>query len=225
MDFPLAIPPVSPMTRMGRDINTAMRVVAAEFLRSATGPKDGLGWPEEGPPEIAFAGRSNVGKSTLLGALAGRRGQLVRVSSTPGRTRLINFFRIEVDGGVEMRFVDLPGFGYAKVSKSERKDWFTFVEQYLGHRNALKAVVLLCDARRGVEIDETELNHYLNDRGVTVIPVMTKADKLSKHERRPAADAVRRALGTAPLIVSATEGDGMEALWKRLFVALRGTTV
>jgi GTP-binding protein len=212
------------MTRMERDINTAMRVLAAEFLRSATGPKEGLGWPDEGPPEIAFAGRSNVGKSTLLGALAGRRGGLVRVSSTPGRTRLINFFRLLLEGDREVRFVDLPGFGYAKVSKSERQGWFAFVEQYLGHRKSLKAVVLLCDARRGVELDETELNHYLNDRGVTVIPVMTKADKLSKHERRPAADAVRRALGAAPLIVSATDGDGMDALWKRLGVALRDST-
>src|SRR5689334_5714036 len=121
-----------------------MRVTAAEFLLSAAGPDTGVGWPPEGPPEIAFAGRSNVGKSSLLAALMQRKG-LVRISSTPGRTRLINFFRVAGDdhGPVELRLVDLPGFGYAKVSKEERKGWFEFVEKYLGHRPSLKAVVLL----------------------------------------------------------------------------------
>ncbi len=202
-----------------------MRVTKAEFLVSATDPSVGTGWPTEGPPEVAFAGRSNVGKSTLLGALTGRNG-LVRVSRTPGRTRLINFFDLEILLGSstgdrrELRFVDLPGFGYAKVSKAERAAWFPFVEKYLGHRVPLKAVVLLCDARRGAEIDETELAHYLRDRGVTVIAVMTKCDKLSKHERRPAAEALKRQLGAHPVTVSATSGEGLDELWKRLVVAL-----
>jgi GTP-binding protein len=201
-----------------------MRVTAAEFLLSATGPKIGVGWPPEGPPEIAFAGRSNVGKSSLLQALLQPKG-LVRISGTPGRTRLINFFRavVEEKGSTELRLVDLPGFGYAKVSKEERKGWFDFVEQYLGHRPSLKACVLLVDARRGAELDETELATWLTERGVDVLPVMTKADKLAKHERKPAAEKVKRALGRAPLVVSATEGTGVEDLWRRLLIAVRGT--
>lgn len=198
-----------------------MRVLSAEFLVSATDPEAGVGWPVEGPPEIAFIGRSNVGKSSLLNALVGRAG-LGRVSSTPGRTRLINFFTIRVDKAPgELRFVDLPGFGYAKVSKDERKVWFGFVEKYLGHRPSLRAAVLLMDARRGPELDETELAAWLAGRGVGVIPVATKADKLSKHERKPAAEAIKRKLGEAPVIVSATTGDGLSELWGRLAVALR----
>jgi GTP-binding protein len=198
-----------------------MKVLSAEFLRSGTGPTDGAGWPEEGPPEIGFAGRSNVGKSSLLAALMQRKG-LVRVSSTPGRTRLINFFRVLLEGDRELRLVDLPGFGYAKVSKEERKGWFDFVEQYLGHRPALKACVLIVDARRGPELDETELLSWLSARGVQVIVVATKADKLAKHERKPAADKIRRAVGHAPVIVSATEGTGVDELWRRLLIALGG---
>src|SRR5260370_4165851 len=99
-----------------------------------------------------------------------------------------------------------------------------FVEKYLGHRSSLCACVLLVDARRGPELDETELDKWLRARGVQVIPVMTKADKLSKHERRPAADGMKRVLGKAPIIVSATHGDGVEELWRRLGVALRPAT-
>jgi GTP-binding protein len=210
------------MTRMENVIlPLPMRVLSADFLRSATGPGVGVGWPDEDKPEIAFAGRSNVGKSSLLNALCGHK--LGRVSNTPGRTRLINFFELVVDGPPrqELRFVDLPGYGYAKVSKSERKEWFAFVERYLGHRASLKACVLLMDARRGAELDETELSHYLGDRGVAVLAVATKADKLSKHERKPAAETIKKTLGVAPLIVSAQTGDGVEALWERLRVAVR----
>jgi GTP-binding protein len=197
-----------------------MRVVEAEFLQS--GADDPAGWPEEGPPEVAFVGRSNVGKSTLLAALLGRKG-LVRVSKTPGRTRLINFFTVvlEVEGHQrELRLVDLPGFGYAKVSKTERAAWRPFLQKYLESRAALRACVLLVDARRGAELDETEIAGWLTGRAVQVVPVMTKADQLSKHERKPAADKLRRQLGVAPSIVSATEGDGVSELWRRLVVAL-----
>jgi GTP-binding protein len=219
-----------------------MKVLEAEFLVSATDPTVGTGWPDEGPPEIAFAGRSNVGKSTLLQALMQRRG-LVRISSTPGRTRLINFFRVVVspkgDGQKqELRFVDLPGFGYAKVSKAERGQWMPFVARYLGGRPSLAACVILVDARREDEwrtpeglFDETEICKYVSARGVVVLPVMTKADKLAKHERKPALARLHKALAAAsvqvlpPQAVSATEGEGLDEVWRRLLVALerRGT--
>jgi GTP-binding protein len=201
-----------------------VRVIAAEFLTSATEKSAGAGWPAEGPPEIAFAGRSNVGKSTLLQALMQRRG-LVRISSTPGRTRLINFFRVSVaaDGGGEpreLRFVDLPGYGYAKVSKAEREKWLPFVDEYLSQRASLELVVLLVDPRRDAGLDETEIVKYVRARGVFVIAVMTKADKLAKHERKPAAEKLKRELGLPPLAVSATDGDGIDELWQRILRAI-----
>jgi GTP-binding protein len=210
-----------------------MKVLEADFLTSATEKTAGAGWPDEGPPEIAFAGRSNVGKSTLLQALMQRRG-LVRISSTPGRTRLINFFRVVVapEGGRgpesrrELYFVDLPGYGYAKVSKSEREKWLPFVDQYLSERAALKVLVLLVDPRRetaGREpplFDETEIAKYVAARGVLVLAVMTKADKLAKHERKPALDKLKRALGLPVIAVSATDGDGVDELWRRIANAI-----
>ena len=204
-----------------------MKVIEAEFLTSSTEKSAGLGWPDEGTPEIAFAGRSNVGKSTLLQALMQRRG-LVRISGTPGRTRLINFFRVVVapEGGRgpadkrELRFVDLPGYGYAKVSKSEREKWLPFVDQYLSERASLKVLVLLVDPRRDAGLDETEIVKYVADRGVLVVAVMTKADKLSKHERKPALEKVKRALGLPTIAVSATDGDGIDELWRRIANAI-----
>jgi GTP-binding protein len=204
-----------------------MKVLEADFLTSATEKSAGAGWPDEGPPEIAFAGRSNVGKSTLLQALMQRRG-LVRISSTPGRTRLINFFRVVVapEGGRgpadkrELRFVDLPGYGYAKVSKSEREKWLPFVDQYLSERAALKVLVLLVDPRRDAGLDETEIAKYVAGRGVLVIAVMTKADKLAKHERKPALQKLGRALGLPVVAVSATDGDGIDELWRRIAGAI-----
>ena len=205
-----------------------MRVVEAEFLQSGT--EDPAGWPAEGPPEIAFIGRSNVGKSTLLQALLARRG-LVRTSSTPGRTRLINFFRclVEVnDKRVELRLVDLPGFGYAKVAKAERQSWRRFVQHYLGARSTLQGGVILVDARRQptreepLFFSESEIAGWLDGRGVAVIPVVTKADQLRKHERKPAADKVRQILGAPPIVVSATENEGTAELWRRLLVTVGG---
>jgi GTP-binding protein len=204
-----------------------MKVLEADFLTSATEKSAGAGWPVEGPPEIAFAGRSNVGKSTLLQALMQRRG-LVRISSTPGRTRLINFFRVVVapEGGRgpadkrELYFVDLPGYGYAKVSKSEREKWLPFVDQYLSERAALKVLVLLVDPRRDAGLDETEIAKYVATRGVLVLAVMTKADKLAKHERKPALQKLGRALGLPVVAVSATDGDGIDELWRRIAGAI-----
>jgi len=211
-----------------------MRVLDADFETSAAEPHQ-FPVDDEGAelPEVAFVGRSNVGKSTLLQALTGRRG-LVRTSNTPGRTRLCNFFtlRVAAKQGVErrLRFVDLPGYGFAKVSKSERASWFAFIERYLGGRAQLRVAVLLIDARRGPELDETELARYIAGRGVAVVPVVTKADKLAKHERRPVADAAQRTLADAvaadgperrallqkTLVVSATERTNIDELWARI---------
>jgi GTP-binding protein len=196
-----------------------MRVTDARFLTSATGPDDGAGWPLEGPPEVAFIGRSNVGKSTLLAALLGRRG-LVRVSADPGRTRLINFFEVEVvdDGGAKrsLRLVDLPGFGFARVARAERKTFRPIVQTFLDRRRTLCAAVLLVDLRRGAELDESELAHFMRDHGRRVIVVGTKADKLSKHERKPAAAALGKVLGAPVLVVSGESGEGVPTLWQRL---------
>jgi GTP-binding protein len=200
-----------------------MKVLEAEFMLSGTDPAAGVGWPIDEIPEIAFAGRSNVGKSTLLQALMQRRG-LVRISSTPGRTRLINFFSVVIEPKPGerriLRFVDLPGYGYAKVSKTEREQWLPFVDEYLARRPQLRAVVMLVDPRREPGLDETEIVRYVGERGVTVLPVMTKADKLSKHERKPALEKVVRALGHPTLAVSSTDGAGVDELWRRLVVAL-----
>lgn len=200
-----------------------MRVADARFLVSATGPKDGLGWPVEGPPEIAFIGRSNVGKSTLLSSLMGRKG-LVRISADPGRTRLINFFELTLFDDANqphpIRLVDLPGFGYAKVSKVEKKTFRPIVQRFLEERKAVSAAVLLVDLRRGAEIDETELAHFLRDHGRRVILVGTKCDKLSKHERKPAAEKLAKQLDHRVLVVSGETGEGLPELWKRLLVAV-----
>jgi GTP-binding protein len=126
----------------------------------------------------------------------------------------------------ELRFVDLPGYGYAKVSKEEREKWLPFVDQYLSERAALRVLVLLVDPRRETGkgevpfLDETEIAKYVGERGVLVLAVMTKADKLKKHERKPALQKMERALGMHVIAVSASDGDGIDELWRRIAKAL-----
>ncbi|MFO0579646.1 MAG: ribosome biogenesis GTP-binding protein YihA/YsxC [Polyangia bacterium] len=222
-----------------------MKILSASFLTSATSATQ---WPPAVAPdgtrlaEVAVCGRSNVGKSTLLNALLGRRG-LARVSGTPGRTRLINFFGVTVlderpgrpaarpAERIDLRVADLPGFGYAQVSKHERASWRPMMEEYLLSREPLRVVILLCDSRRAVEPDaaellysESEIAHFLRDHGRLVVPVLTKADKLSKHERKPAAEAAARLIEqrvTPVCAQSGPEGDGMAELWRRVLSALR----
>ena len=191
-----------------------MKARRAEFLVSASDPR---GFPRPDLPELAFAGRSNVGKSSLLNALVGVPG-LARTSNTPGRTRLVNWFRVEPPHGKPVAFVDLPGYGYAKVSKTERAAWRPLVEAYLGRRQVLRAVLLLVDARRGGEEDEADLLAYLADAEIPSQVVLTKADKLAKAKRKPAAAAVRRDLGLArePLLASIQEPDTLADLWRFL---------
>jgi GTP-binding protein len=185
-----------------------VRVTAARFIGAAATPGGG---PAPGPPEVAIAGRSNVGKSSLINALLGRRG-LARTSRTPGRTRQLNFFLVNDDFLV----VDLPGYGFAVGTEEERRAWGPLVETYLGARPTLRGVVVLVDTRRGVEADERQLLEYLGNVGVPAAVVATKIDKLGGNEKRTALRALATALGPAvPLVgFSARTGDGRDALWR-----------
>lgn len=190
----------------------------AEFIKSAVKPPD---WPDTGGlPEIAVAGRSNVGKSSLINTLVNRR-RLAKVSNTPGRTQLLNFFR------VDDRFVlcDLPGYGYAKVPPQIKAQWGRMIETYLAERGPLKALLLLMDARREPGDWERDLITWVSHHGRAVVPVVTKIDKLPVSKRKPALGGIARTMGLpARQLVgwSAVNGDGLEDLWRRV-VRLTGT--
>ncbi|MCK6554453.1 ribosome biogenesis GTP-binding protein YihA/YsxC [Candidatus Binatia bacterium] len=164
-------------------------------------------------PEIAFAGRSNVGKSSLLNRLVGRRG-LARVSKTPGRTQQINFFLVDD----RVVFADLPGYGFARVPVAVRDSWKHLVEGYLSARRALRVVVVLVDLRRGLEADDEQLLDYLRAQRLPAVIVATKADKLALGHRRQRGRLLVAAVGeSTPVIVcSAHSGDGLSVLWTTL---------
>jgi len=178
----------------------------------------GDGWPKVLLPQVAFAGRSNVGKSSLLNALLGRAG-LARVSRTPGRTRGIAFF--EVEG--RYAFADLPGYGYAKVSREERAAWKDLMEGYLGSCRLLRRVYLLVDVRRGPGEEERMLAGYLAERRIPHRWVGTKADKLAPRERRAAEAGFTGgewlASGGVPVLVSARTKAGIDLLWRDIRAA------
>jgi GTP-binding protein len=159
----------------------------ATFLRSAALPAD---LPPPGPPEIAFAGRSNVGKSSAINALLGRNG-LARVSKTPGRTQTINFYAL----GDTARFVDLPGYGYARVPQSLREQWRELVSAYLQSARALVGVVLIMDARHPMTPLDLQLIEWLGELRLLVL--LSKADKLSHAAQATLVRDVRRHLGRA----------------------------
>jgi len=192
-----------------------MEILRAEFVTSAAGPE---GMPASDLPEIAFVGRSNVGKSSLLNKLVNRRA-LARTSATPGKTRLVNFFRIERRARPELWFVDLPGYGWARVAKRERGEWQRLIEGYLAGRVALRGVLLLVDARRDPGDDERDFLPWLAERGVAVRLVVTKLDKLRASEREARLRAVTRELGIpreALVLTSAQTGAGIDALWSTI---------
>jgi GTP-binding protein len=199
---------------------TIVRVADASFAAGAT-TVDKL--PPPTLAEIAFAGRSNVGKSSLMNAMMARKN-LVRTSSTPGCTRQINAFHVKTTGDapLDLYFVDLPGYGYAKRSKSEKTEWGPMLEGYLQRRVTLRAVVLLVDVRRGLEDDDVQLIEFMQtarvgDAGpVDVIVVATKTDKLARSARKPALEAVKKKSGVAVLGFSAVTDEGREELWARL---------
>ena len=199
-----------------------MIVFAADFLKSATEP---AGYPPAGPPEIAFCGRSNVGKSSALNALAGRR-QLARVSRTPGRTRLINFFDLRVAEktrsgarGPEqtVRFADLPGYGFASGPRGEREQWKKMIETYLTQRDALKALVVLVDGDLGPQPSDSEMVQWAVSLHRKVIVVATKLDKLSRSRRGAQVDKISSQLQVPQIIAfSSKEPFGVEELWHAL---------
>jgi GTP-binding protein len=195
------------------------RVVSAAIVATATAPR---GFPAEGLPEVAFLGRSNSGKSSLLNALVGRR-ELARISATPGKTRAIHFYRIEREAGARgarrLLLVDLPGYGYARVSKSERAGWRALVEGYLDGRAPLRAAVLLQDVRRDVSDEERDLIAWLDARRIPTLVALTKCDKLKPGARMLRVRALERAHGLAAGRVVATssrEKLGVDALWRAL---------
>jgi GTP-binding protein len=153
-----------------------MKVISAEFVKSVAGLSQ---LPKESYPHIAFVGRSNVGKSSLINSLLQRK-KLALISSTPGKTALMNFFLINN----ALYFVDFPGYGYAKRSKEERERWGKLIEEYLQTETRLKAVVLLIDIRHGLSEDDRDFLAWLQLNKRTVIVVFTKADKLKFGERK-----------------------------------------
>lgn len=165
-----------------------MRIKQSEFEISAVKREQ---YPTDGLPEVAFVGRSNVGKSSIINALTNRR-HLAKVSQTPGKTRLINFFMIN-EG--EFHLVDLPGYGYAKVSKKEQASWGKTIEMYLTDREELKRVILLVDSRHKPTKDDLLMYEWVKHFGIEAIIVATKSDKLSNNDLRKSEKIIKDTLG------------------------------
>ncbi len=185
---------------------------SAEHVAAAKRPGD---FPRPGRPEVAFLGRSNVGKSSLLNRLVGRK-QLARTSGTPGKTRLIHFYAVTV-GRRELLLVDLPGYGYARVARRERENWWQLVEQYLDERRSLRVAILLQDLRREPCEDETLLLEWLAERAIPSAVALTKVDKLKPMRREQRVQLVRGQLGLSDdrlVSTSAETGRGIDALWR-----------
>ena len=182
-----------------------MRVTSARFLTATADPQR---LPSHRWPEIAFAGRSNVGKSSLLNRLVGRH-KLARVSKTPGRTQQLNFFLVNE----KLVFVDLPGYGFARVPLDVKREWQGLVESYLTGRRMLRAVVVIVDLRRRMEDDDRMLLDFLAAQRVPALVVATKADKLGRNDRDRQVAALQRATSADVLVVSSITGDGMDRLW------------
>lgn len=163
------------------------KIKNSDFVTSAV-KKDQ--YPTTGLSEIAFVGRSNVGKSSIINALSNRR-KLAKVSQTPGKTRLINFFVINNE---EFYLVDLPGYGYAKVSKTEKASWGNTIETYLSGRNELKRVVLLVDSRHKPTADDIQMHEWIKFYGYDEVIIATKSDKLSNNELRKSEKIIRDTL-------------------------------
>lgn len=182
----------------------------AEFVLSAARPDQ---FPPPGMPEVAFLGRSNVGKSTLLNSLTGHH-KLAHSSSTPGRTQAVNFFRVED----RILFVDLPGYGYARAPKSVSGGWRQLIESYLLHRERLVLSVLLVDARRGWMESDLQLKDWLEHHRRHYLVVATKVDKLNQRERNASQKAFRETYPDGDLIwFSGLTGQGVKEIWQAIW--------
>lgn len=179
---------------------------------------DAVHFPTSTTPEIAFLGRSNVGKSSLLNALVGEKA--AKVSSTPGRTRAINFFALGEEGSVgrhKLVFADLPGYGYAKISKSISETWPDFIDPYLAEREQLKLCICLVDSKIPAQQSDKQLITWLRHQGRDFAVVGTKADKLSGNDRTKQLATLKRDLGIDDLLLlSSKTGFGLKELWKRI---------
>jgi len=190
-----------------------MKITSAEFIKSAFAPEH---YPTDQLPEIAFLGRSNVGKSSLINSLLQRKG-LARTSNTPGRTQSINFFLINGS----FYFVDLPGYGYARVSKSMRSDWGEMAETYLSSRPQLALLIQLIDARHEPPALDRQLNDWIVHNGAPRLVVATKSDKLSANNLRKSLKIISDGLGAEDLVAYSSEkGTGRDAVWKRIAAVL-----
>ncbi len=190
-----------------------MKITSAEFVKSAFNETH---WTTDGLPEIAFLGRSNVGKSSLLNSLLQRKG-LARTSNTPGRTQSVNYFLVNE----RFYFVDLPGYGYAKVSKAMRADWGKMAESYLGERQELVLSIQLIDARHEPTQLDRQLHEWLLFHGKNHLIVATKADKLSSIKLNKSLRAIENALPQSPILAySSVTGKGKDALWEKIAAAL-----
>jgi GTP-binding protein len=189
-----------------------MKVRTAEFVLSATKPAH---YPPASLPEIAFAGRSNVGKSSLINALLNRKG-LARTSVTPGRTQEINFFAVNGRIG----FIDLPGYGYAKVPVAIRRSWGPMVETCLRKRTTLRLVVLILDIRRDPSAEDLQMIHWLTFYHLPFLTILTKADKVTRSALAERRRRIGAALGLSAeatlLAFSAKTGAGKDALWREI---------
>lgn len=183
----------------------------AEFLTSAKEPK---GYPETDLPEIAFAGRSNVGKSSMINTLLGTK-KLVKVGKTPGKTRLVNFFTVDD----RIMLVDLPGYGFAKVSKAEKAQWGETIENYFTEREQLTACVLILDIRRDPNDDDLSMLFWFQHYNVRPIIALTKCDKLSNNQQISRLAKISKQLNIARediILFSSLTRKGKEDVWNKI---------
>ncbi|ABW19706.1 ribosome biogenesis GTP-binding protein YihA/YsxC [Alkaliphilus oremlandii] len=195
-----------------------MKVISSEIVISAVAPKQ---YPENGLPEIALAGRSNVGKSSTVNTILKRR-KLARVSASPGKTRTINFYIVNN----EFHIVDLPGYGYAKVSKGEKETWGKMMETYLSSRKNLYEVILLVDIRHEPTADDKMMYDWIKHYGYGSIVIATKSDKISRGAYQKHFKMIREKLGMSPedkiIPISSLKREGIDKLWhsiEEIFIA------